>query len=48
MASLAAQNNMVIRKFDEASAYFNGGLEDEIIMKAPKFFEEFLQNVINF
>ena len=47
MASLAAQNNLVIRQFDIASAYLNGDLEEEITMKAPKFFEEFLKNVID-
>ena len=47
MASLAAQNNLVIRQFDIASAYLNGDFEEEITMEAPKFFEEFLKNVID-
>ena len=48
MASLAAQNNLVIKQFDIASAYLNGDLEEEVIMEAPKFFEESLQNVNDF
>ena len=30
------------------ASYLNGDLEEEVIMEAPKFFEVFLQNVIDF
>lgn len=47
IAALSARYNSKIKQLDVASAYLNGTLEEEIHMKAPKYFEKFMENLID-
>lgn len=44
--AFAAQQGMIIRQFDMATAYLNGSIEEEIYMEPPKFLENSLKYII--